>query len=277
MKINAHRMHYIDEGQGPTLLFVHGTPTWSFLYRNYIKALSKNFRCIAIDHIGFGLSDKPDYGYSKPEKLKDNLVRFIQNLDLQDITLVVHDFGGPIGLGAAMDIPDRIQKIVTHNTWLWETKTNPEALKINKILHSWMGKFLYLRMNFSAKVLLKQGFHDKSHLTKDIHKQYISPFPDKHSRQSPLTIGHALVGSSDWYQSLWNKLHLLENKEWLILWGMQDKFITPEYLDKWKSRLPEAKVVEMDCGHFVQEEKFTESILEIEEFVSVKEMTGSVF
>src|SRR3954465_4600219 len=96
-------MHYIDEGKGEVILMVHGTPTWSFLYRHLIKDLSGNYRCIAIDHLGFGLSDKPrKYSY-KPEELAKNLRHFIEKMNLKNITLMVHDFGGPIGLAYAIE------------------------------------------------------------------------------------------------------------------------------------------------------------------------------
>lgn len=267
LSLESGRMHYVDKGNGSTLLFVHGTPTWSFLYRKFIEELSKDYRCIAPDHIGFGLSEKPVEFSGTPEQHAKNLIAFIEALDLQHITLIVHDFGGPIGLAAALDMNDRIDRIVMFNTWLWATKSNPAAQKIDRILNSSMGKFMYLRMNFSPKVLLKQGFFDRKKLTKSIHKQYIYPFPTKDSRWALLNIGQSLVGSSDWYQQQWELLEKLESKPWLILWGMEDTFITSDYLDKWLDRLPNAHVKELNCGHFVQEEKSKESIEAIRSFL----------
>lgn len=248
-------MHYVDEGEGEVLLFVHGTPSWSFLYRDLIKTLSASYRCIAIDHIGFGLSEKPVDFAGTPQLHGENLSEFIQKMDLQDITIVVHDFGGPIGLSSAISNPKRIKQVVLFNTWLWETKSNPEAQKLDRILNGWMGRFLYLSMNFSPKVLLKKGFYDKSKLNKDIHDHYIKPFPTKDSRRSLLHIGQSLVGSSDWYQEQWDSLDVLTDKPWLILWGTKDEFITTTYLEKWEKRLPNAKVKRLECGHFLQEEQ----------------------
>ena len=95
-------MHYVDEGQGPPLVFVHGTPDWSFVWRHLIKALSPRYRCIAPDNLGFGLSDKPrDASYAPPEQAA-NLRQLIEHLGLRDITLVLHDFGGPFGLSYAI-------------------------------------------------------------------------------------------------------------------------------------------------------------------------------
>lgn len=261
------KIHYVDEGEGEVILFVHGTPTWSFLYRNFISALSKEYRCIAVDNLGFGLSDKPENFDGTPEAHANNLSQFIQELNLSNITLVVHDFGGPIGLGAAIKNHNRIKQVIMFNTWLWETKNNKGAQKVDKILNSTIGKFLYLRMNFSPKVLLKKGFYYKKKLTKKIHKQYILPFPNKSSRWALLNIGKALVGSSSWYQQQWEQLHHLDSKPWLILWGTKDEFITIEYLEKWRQRLTNSKVVKFDCGHFVQEEKKADAINEIQKFL----------
>ncbi len=267
IQLDAGKMHYVDQGKGDVILFVHGTPTWSFLYRKYITELSKNYRCIAIDHIGFGLSEKPEEFNGKPQSHSKNLSEFIEKIDLKEITIVVHDFGGPIGLSSAIQNHNRIKQIVMFNTWLWETKNNSEALKVDKIINSGIGKFVYLRMNFSPKVLLKKGFYEKKKLTKKIHKQYTNPFPNKSSRNSLLNIGKSLVGSSDWYQEQWKNLDKLEHKPWLILWGTKDKFIKTDYLKKWKKRLPNAETKEFNCGHFIQEEKTKETIDEIKEFM----------
>lgn len=267
IQLQSGKMHYVDEGAGDIMLFVHGTPTWSFLYRDFIKDLSRNYRCLAIDYLGFGLSEKPESFSGTPQNHAKNLSEFIQKMNLKNITLIVHDFGGPIGLAAGIENADRIQKVVLFNSWLWETKNNEDAQKIDKLINGRLGKFLYLNMNFSPKVLLKQGFSDKKKLSKNVHKQYIKPFPDKRSRMSLFHIAQALVGASGWYQKQWELLDKLIDKDWLVIWGTQDQFITTTYLDKWKSRLQNAEVIELNCGHFVQEEKTAESIKAINRFI----------
>lgn len=161
VQLKAGNMHYVDEGEGEIILFVHGTPTWSFLYRDFIQDLYGSNRCIAIDHLGFGLSEKPQDFAGTPQAYSKNLSEFIEKLNLKNITLVVHDFGGPIGLGAAIENPDNIKQVILFNTWLWETKSEKSVQKINKILNSGLGRFMYLNLNFSPKVLLKKGFSDK--------------------------------------------------------------------------------------------------------------------
>ena len=257
------RMHYVDEGEGETILFIHGTPTWSFLYRKQIKALSKKYRCIAPDHIGFGLSDKPNDLKGTPQQHAANLGQFIEKLGLEDFTLVVHDFGGPIGLSYAIQHPEKIKRIVMFNTWLWETKTVKEIQKIDKLLNSWLGKMLYLNFNVSPKMLLKKGFYDRSKLVKHVHRHYINVFPNKSSRYGLLKIGQSLAGSSDWYGEQWEQIDVVKDKPFLILWGMKDEFIVPEYLLRWRNALTNAKVVEYECGHFVQEEMADEAAKEM--------------
>ncbi|OJJ15264.1 alpha/beta hydrolase [marine bacterium AO1-C] len=267
MQLRQGQMHYIDEGQGETIVFVHGTPTWSFLYRDFIKSLSTQYRCIAIDHLGFGLSDKPKNFVGTPQAHSQNLEEFIDRLGLENVTLVVHDFGGPIGLSWAIAHPEKVKRIVLFNTWLWETKTDKDAQKIDKLLHGWLGNYLYLNTNFSPKVLLKQAFFDKKKLNKSVHRHYLKPFPNKASRYGLLKIGQSLVGSSDWYQQQFEQIDQIKDRPLLILWGMQDKFIRPTYLQKWVKALPQAKVVELQAGHFVQEEAPQAAITAIGKFM----------
>ncbi len=266
-RLETGTMHYVDEGEGETLLFVHGTPTWSFLYRDMIQALSKNHRCIAIDHLGFGLSEKPEKFSGLPEDHAENLASFIEKLDLRDITLVVHDFGGPIGLSAGIEHADRIKRVVLMNSWLWATKEIPSVQKIDKLVKGWLGKLLYLNFNFSPRVLLRQGFSDKKNLPRDVHNHYLRPFPDRASRKPLLALARALAGSSDWYAEQWQRLDRLADKDWLILWGLDDKFLTPDFLARWRERLPYAQVHEFDCGHFVQEEEAGRSVEAIRDFL----------
>lgn len=267
VQLEKGTVHYVDEGQGETIIFVHGTPSWSFLYRDFIKSLSTQYRCIALDHLGFGLSDKPKDFDGTPQEHARNLEEFIAHLNLKKVTLVVHDFGGPIGLSWAIANPDKVKRIVMFNTWLWETKTDKDAQKIDKLLHGWLGNYLYLNTNFSPKFLLKQAFFDKKKLNKAVHKHYLKPFPNKKSRYGLLKIGQSLVGSSDWYQQQFEQINQIKDKPFLILWGMKDKFIRPDHLKKWENTLTNAQTVALESGHFVQEEAPGTSIRAIEQFM----------
>jgi len=263
--INGYKLHYIDEGQGQTILFIHGTPSWSFDFRNVIKELKSTYRCIAIDHIGFGLSDKPkEYDYSTLNHSK-TLEKFINGLQLHDITLVVHDFGGPIALNVAIQHPDLIKNLVILNSWLWSSKNDPDFIKLSKILKNPLLPFLYRYLNFSPRFILPKSFGDKKLSNKTL-KQYTSPFANKSQRNGALAFALSLLNDQNWFEELWNKRLAISQIPTLIIWGMKDPVIKPHNLDKFLSEFPNSKVIKLvTCGHFPQEEEpalVTKSILD---------------
>ena len=255
LNLPSGKMHYVDEGRGNPIVFVHGTPSWSFLYRNLIKEFSDKHRCVALDHLGFGLSQKPKSFAGRPEDHYKHFELLMEHLELSNITLVVHDFGGPIALPYAINNPEKVERIVMFNTWLWSNRGNKDVEKIDGIVNSWIGKHLYLRWNFSPWILLKQAFDDKSKLTKDIHNHYKKVFRSKSSRYGLLKIAQSLLGSSEWYQQHWERIDAITDKPFLLLWGMNDDFIKPKYLEKWEQKLTNYEVSKLNCGHFVQEEQ----------------------
>lgn len=266
-EINGQKMHYIDEGKGAILLFVHGTPSWSFDFRYQIKALSQHFRCIAIDHIGFGLSDKPEnYDYATLNHAQ-TLPLFIAYLGLTNINLIVHDFGGAIGLHYALHFPENVQKIVVLNSWLWDCSNEPNYQKLKKILKSPLLPFLYKYLNFSSRFLLPQSFYDKKCLTKALHKQYIAPFGKTNERKGTLAFAKSLLNDQTWFGSLWQKIAVLKDKPILFLWGMNDVFVTPDYLETFSAAFTNKRIVKLEnCGHFPQEEKKEKVLQEMSDF-----------
>ncbi|WP_017733524.1 alpha/beta fold hydrolase [Nafulsella turpanensis] len=252
---NEGRMHYIDEGKGDPIVFIHGTPSWSFLYRHLIKKFSATHRCLAIDHLGFGLSDKPAQADYRPQAHARRLEQWLQQLELKDITLVVHDFGGPIGLSYALRHPEKIARVVIANSWLWSLEHEASFRKADKMLNSWLGKFLYLQVNLSPKVLFKEGIAKKDKFSKDIHRHYIKVFPSSSSRHALYQIALSLLGASSWYQELKQQLPRLKEKPVLLLWGMKDKYFNPTFLERWQQLLADPKTVYLqDAGHFIQED-----------------------
>ncbi|RRR68412.1 MAG: alpha/beta fold hydrolase, partial [Candidatus Viridilinea halotolerans] len=182
-ELDAGRMHYVDVGEGPVVVFVHGTPVWSFLYRRLIKALAPTHRCIAADHLGFGLSAKP-LGWSyRPADHAANLQQLIDGLGLREITLVVHDFGGSIGLAYALKRPEHVTRLVIFNTWMWSLRENREAARISQVLSGRLGRFLYERLNFSPRFLIP-ALAGGNPMPAAIHKHYIQAAPTPQSRHA---------------------------------------------------------------------------------------------
>lgn len=248
------RMHYVDEGEGPAILMVHGTPTWSFLFRELIADLSTDHRVVAADHLGFGLSEKPEDAPYRPEDHAARLSGLVDRLGLRDLTLVVHDFGGPIGLARALERPDEIRALVLFDTWLWSLEGTP-AVKASRFFSTPVGRFLYTRLNLSPRVLLKTAFADKAKLTPEIHRHYLRPFPRAAERRAPWELARALAGSTEWYAELWSRRNRLADIPTRILWGMKDPLFGPEFLTRWREGLPHAQVTTFpDAGHFVPEE-----------------------
>ncbi|NIQ03820.1 MAG: alpha/beta fold hydrolase, partial [Nitrospinaceae bacterium] len=146
----GHRMHYLDEGEGEPLLMLHGNPTWSFYYRNLIKGLKSQFRCVVPDHMGCGLSDKPqDYPYTLSQHI-DNLESLVEHLKLDRLTLVMHDWGGAIGMGFAVRYPEMIKRLVIFNTAAFIADRIP--FSINLCRQSTLGPLAILRFNLFAKL-----------------------------------------------------------------------------------------------------------------------------
>ncbi len=253
--IDGHRLHYLDEGQGEIILFVHGTPSWSFDFRHVIKSMSSSYRCIAVDHIGFGLSDKPEvYDYSTQNHSR-SLERFILENQLSDLTLVVHDFGGPIGLHVAIRHPERFKRIVILNSWLWSSKSDPDYSRMTRILKSPILPFLYRHFNFSPKYILPKSFGDKK-ISGRILKQYTKPFANSKQRNGALAFARSLLHDQDWFENLWNNKQSISSKPTLLIWGLKDPVIKPHHLVRFQSGFKSARTVKLvTCGHFPQEEE----------------------
>lgn len=269
--IDNHLIHYIDEGSGETLLFVHGTPSWSFDFRHLIRHLSKQYRCIAIDHIGFGLSDKPyNYKYTTQQH-SENLETLITYLKLDNVTLIVHDFGGPIAFNWAVHNPDKINSIIAFNTWMWSSKDEPEFKKISKILKSPLLPLLYRYFNFSANYLLPKSFGIKKP-TKWIHRHYTLPFANNKEREGTIGFAKSLLNDQEWFETIWNKRQSLNQKPKLFIWGMKDIFITSKYLDKFRETWGDSQCLKLEsCGHFPQEEEPESCLNAIELFLKSSE------
>ena len=251
------KMHYVDEGTGDVLLFIHGTPTWSFEYRHLIGALSKKYRCIAPDHLGFGLSDRPGNAAYTPEAHADRLRAFARHLDLRRFTLVVHDYGGPIGLPLALAGDFDVERVVLLNTWMWPFDDDADMQKKGRIAGGWLGRVLYRYANASLRLLAPSAYGDKSKLTKAIHRQYLEVFRDRNARVLVLhALAKALLGAREFYGHLYSRIDRLRQLPVLIVWGVKDTAFQTHQLARWQAELPDAEVVRLEsAGHWPHEEE----------------------
>jgi haloalkane dehalogenase len=270
------RVHYVDEGSGKTLLFVHGTPTWSFEWRHLILGLRDRYRCVAPDHLGFGLSDRPARADYSPEWHAANLSELVDRLALEDFTLVVHDFGGPIGLPLALDDRRRVRRLVILNSWMWSLKGDAGVERAHRIVGGGLGRFLYRRANFSLRVITPSAFADRRKLTPSIHAQYLAPFADVEARETVLwTLARALMQSDAHYQAMWQRRARLAELPALIVWGMKDPAFRPHQLTRWREALPAAEVVELPVGHWPQEEAPEAVLAAVTRFLERTRAAGS--
>ena len=269
VEVGGGSMHYVDEGSGEPILFVHGTPTWSFLYRHLIKALRDEYRCVAPDHIGFGLSAKPPaWGYSFADHAR-NLATLIDQLGLDQFTLVAHDLGGPIALSYALDHPGRVARLALFNTFMWRMEGEFAVPAIGKLFGGPVGRFLYLRMNASARSLLPLVYGDRAKLTPAIHSQYLGPFPTPDDRYGMYRFAQQMAAGATWCAGLWERRAALASVPARLIWGLKDPAFGPKHLARWREILPQAQVLDLPgAGHFVQEEAPTEALAALRELLT---------
>lgn len=246
-------MHYVDEGAGDPIVFVPGNPSWSFEARNVIKALSGQFRCIAVDHIGFGFSDKPqDFSYA-PKDHAANLEALLDSLKLERITFVVGDWGGPIGLSYALKHPEKTKAAVITNTFLWSVKNDWYYQMFSNFMGGGLGGWLIRNKNFFAQNVMTMAYGDKSKLTPNIHKHYLNTDPNE--RKGHWVFPGQIIGASDWLASLWEKRAALNGKVKLIAWGGKDIAFREKQLQTWMAEFPQARVMRFpESGHYITEE-----------------------
>ena len=249
-------MRYLDEGRGPVVLMVHGTPSWSFEWREVVLGLRGEARCVVPDHLGFGLSDKPtDPNVLRPADHAARLRTLVEALDLRDVTLVVHDFGGPIGLSTALELPERIRGVVVLNSWMWAHGHERRIAQMSRLVRSPLGRFLYLWLNASPRWIVPMAYGDKRNLDREVHRHYLQALGSRAERLGPWVLGCELAASDPFYASLWDRREVLRSRPLTLVWGMRDPAFGPSYLERWQEAFPHAKTIACErAGHFPQEE-----------------------
>lgn len=280
LPINGHRYHYIDEGKGHPIVMVHGNPTWSFYYRNLIRALRRGYRTIAPDHIGMGLSDKPDdrhYEYTSGQRLRD-LETFIEHLGLKRFTLIGHDWGGIIGTSYATRHPERIAGMVMLNTagFMWPVnKKLPLVLFAARIPYA--SAFFIRGLNVFARGAVKIGMK-RRRMPASVARGYLYPYRSWKSRRAVHRfIQDIPVKPDDQGYDLGlqmeSRLKLLKDVPLLLGWGLKDIIFCRKMLNEWIRHFPRAQVHRMpDAGHYVLEDAADEIIPIIKNFVDHNSM-----
>lgn len=253
VKVGGHTIHHVDEGEGPLLLMHHGNPTWSFLYRDLIKGLKGQFRCVAYDLPGFGLSTAaPGFDFS-PAAHADVSESFIRELDLTQITPFVQDWGGPIGLACAVRMPERYDRLIIGNTWGWRMDS-VGAKVFSNVLGGPLGREAILRFNTFAKKIVPMG-HRRRTLTENELAHYTNPFPTRESRIPTAVFPRAITQSDALLAEVEAGLAKFRDTRALLVWALQDMAFRKPELERWQSELPHQTTrLLQGTGHYLQDD-----------------------
>jgi haloalkane dehalogenase len=253
-EIGGARVHYVDEGSGPPLLLLHGNPTWSFLYRDIIKGLRDRFRCIAPDYPGFGLSAAPaGYGFTPVEhaRIVEELV--VEELDLSGITMMVQDWGGPIGFSVATRNPDRFAAFVIGNTWAWP-KSDRGTQVFSRFMGGRVGGYLILHRNVFVERIIPGGVKRKK-LSTEVMNAYRGPFAAVESRKPVHVFPREILASRPFLAEVERGLPALSDRPALIVWGDKDVAFREPELRRWEQVFPNHQTVRLEgAAHYIQEE-----------------------
>lgn len=252
---SGSRIHYIDEGSGPTVLFLHGNPTWSFLYRDIINGLRDNFRCIALDYPGFGLS-KAEPGYQfLPEEHSQVVEEFVDSLDLAGLTIMMQDWGGPIGFQLALRRPKRVSRFIIGNTFAWPLSMRFKFF--SGIMGGPIGRFIAWSFNGVVRFFMWNGV--RTGISKAAMRMYLAPFSLQSSRNPTHIFPRQLIKSSEFLAGIESGLQKLAERPALILWGEKDFAFQERERKRFESLFTNHSTVLLPrAGHFIQEDAASE-------------------
>ncbi len=264
VEVDGGRLHYVDEGAGEPVVMVHGQPTWSFMYRHLIRGLSPRYRCIAIDHIGFGLSDKPrDWAYT-PERHANNVAALVDHLGLSQLNLVVHDWGGPIGLGWATAHREKLRRIVALDTWMWSMGEHRAGRWFSRLMGSPLGQLGTRRFNLFVDVFMKQALGDG---WPAVAEAYRGPLARPEDRQGCALFPRMLC--VPWMEEIWQRRAAISDVPARLIWGGADPAFAAPMRERLASVFDRCEVtVHESVGHFIAEELGDKLVPQVEEFLS---------
>jgi haloalkane dehalogenase len=261
LQLPEGRQHYVaigpDRGEPPVVL-IHGTPTWSLDWRHVLSGLLDHCRLIALDHLGFGLSDRPaDADYTPHGHARRTAAALEALVPTGKLHLVVHDFGGPFALGWALANPHRLASLTILNSWMWSLRDDPKMYRMAKLAQSWWFRWLYRYANASQRLIMPSAYGDRRKLTPQLHAQYLRCFDDRDAREQVLyALAYGLLGADDLYAGLWDRHSALQDVPVQLVWGLRDSAFGPQCLERWRQALPHASVTVLaGAGHWPQEEE----------------------
>jgi haloalkane dehalogenase len=253
LDLDGGRIHYVDEGKGETLLLLHGNPAWCFLYRKIIAGLRDRFRCVALDFPGYGMSDAPP-GYAfTPREHSVVLEHFVDRLGLADLTLMVQDWGGPIGLGFAGRRPDMVRGFIIGNAFAWPLDDVLRVRVFSALMGGPVGRALTRAFNFVPRYFFSHGFGKP--LAPEVLAMYLAPWRDP-ARRKPSFVGpRQLVAASDYLREVEVGLPQLADRPALIVWGRKDFAFGAAEAEHFARLFPRNKTIFYDdASHFLQED-----------------------
>jgi len=273
--VQGQTMSYLDEGHGPVILMVHGNPTWSYYYRNLVARLRDRFRVIAPDHIGCGLSDKPqDYSYTLENHI-NNLEALIEHLGVKQLSLVVHDWGGAIGFGYAVRHPSAVASFVVLNTAAFPVPRLPLRIAVCRL--PLIGEFLVRRLNLFAGMAIEMAVTKT--IADEVASGYLYPYHSWHDRVAIFRF--VMDIPMDQEHVSWSTLVHIEKKlpqfgdhPMLIVWGGKDFCFNDRFYREWLERFPRAQSHYFPkAGHYVLEDAGDEALSLIDSFFSEQNPT----
>jgi haloalkane dehalogenase len=253
LDLDGARIHYVDEGIGDQLLLLHGNPTWSFLYRKIIAALRNDYRCIALDFPGYGLSDAaPGYRFT-PAEHSLVLERFVDALRLKDLTVMVQDWGGPIGLGLGGRRPELIRRLVIGNTFAWPLDAERRLRVFSWIMGGPIGRALTEAFNFVPRSFFLRGFARRP--SSDVLAMYYAPWRNRARRVAAVIAPRQLIRASGYLRQVEADLPKLASRPALIVWGTKDLAFQEAERHRFEQAFPRHTTVLLDnASHFLQED-----------------------
>ncbi len=248
--VDGAQLHYADEGEGPLVLMIHGNPTWSVLYRGLIEGLRGQYRCIALDLVGFGLSAPPPGFSYTPEDQARLVASFLDRLDLKDATLIGHDWGGPVGLGAAMMTGGRISRLCLGNTWGWPVNGDFHFEWFSKLMGGPVGRLGSERYMTFVNLVMPSAMRRRKLSAQELDL-YRAPFREVQSRRGMHVFPWEITASRDYLARLADFVANFRGPAFFV-WPENDIAFRDKELARWKELLPQAEVRRLPkCGHFL--------------------------